>query len=172
MLRITKTEEHALRLVMRLARRGVQQTLAELAGAELLPEPTVAKLLGRLREGGIVAAQRGRHGGYGLAAAAHEISVAQVLRALRVPVLATHTCNGGRPAVDPCPRLADCGLRAVWEHLETSVTGLLERITVRDLLQAEAGMRDRVAALWAEERAEAEPRPATLIPSLTRSQFA
>ena len=77
MFRISKAEEQALRLTMRLASVGTQQTLGELAEAERLPEPTVAKLLGQLKRGGVVEAVRGRRGGYVLADQPAMISAAR-----------------------------------------------------------------------------------------------
>ncbi len=148
MLKISRPEEHALRLLMSLARDPAQRTLGELAVRERLPEPTVAKLLARLRDGGLVAAVRGRRGGYELAKPPAAVSVAAVLAALRVPVLAMSACHGREGDGGPCPRLGDCGLRPVWRHLERQVAALLERLTVADLLQAESSMTEQVAALW------------------------
>lgn len=153
MLKISRPEEHALRLVMSLARDPAQRTLGELAARERLPEPTVAKLLARLRDGGLVAAVRGRRGGYELARPAAAVSVAAVLAALRVPVLAMSACHGREGDGGPCPRLGDCGLRPVWRHLERQVAAVLERLTVSDLLQAESNMAGQVAALWPAEGA-------------------
>ena len=59
MFRVTRAEEQAVRLSMRLAMVREQMTLAQLAQAEDLPEPTVAKLLNMLRRGGVVEAVRG-----------------------------------------------------------------------------------------------------------------
>ncbi len=148
MLRVSKAEEQALRLLMRMAKLAGQVTLGELAASERLPEPTVAKLLGRLRDGGLVRAVRGRHGGYELAAGPAKVSVAAVLRALGAAGVAPHTCDSRGHAVDPCPRLQDCGLRSVWAHVESRVTDLLERITLADLLGAEPDMDARLAAMW------------------------
>ena len=80
-MKISKPEEQAMRLVMRMATHADQATLGELSALERLPEPTVAKLLGRLRQGGIVEVQRGRNGGYVLALPPAEITVAAVIRA-------------------------------------------------------------------------------------------
>jgi Rrf2 family protein len=90
MLRISKAEDQAIRLCMRLAKQSGQQTLSVLAAQEAMPEPTAAKLLGLLRRGGIVAALRGRNGGYELAAPPAEISVAAVLRSLGDPAPPHH----------------------------------------------------------------------------------
>ena len=148
MLRITKAEDQAVRLVMQLAASGKQMTLGQLASCECLPEPTVAKLLGQLRRGGVVEAIRGRHGGYVLATAPSTISAAQVLRALGADPAPDHPCvtdpsNGG-----DCPRISDCGLRAVWRHLQVQVTVLLENTSIADLLHVEQNVGGRLEQLW------------------------
>ena len=148
MLRITKAEDQAVRLVMQLAAGGKQMTLGQLAGCENLPEPTVAKLLGMLRRGGVVEAIRGRHGGYVLASEPKRISAAQVLRALGGDPAPDHPCvtdpsNGG-----DCPRITDCGLRAVWRHIQVQVTTLLENMSIADLLHVEQNVGGRLEQLW------------------------
>jgi Rrf2 family protein len=148
MLRITKAEDQAVRLIMQLAATGSQLTLGQLAEREGLPEPTVAKLLGQLRRGEVVEAIRGRHGGYVLARSADAISVAGVLRALGSEPAPEHPCvldpeNGG-----DCPRTGDCGLRAVWRHLQLQVADLLDRTSIADLLQLEQRVGGQLHRLW------------------------
>ncbi|MBD3221826.1 Rrf2 family transcriptional regulator [bacterium] len=160
MLRITKAEDQAVRLVMQLATSGEQLTLGQLAEREALPEPTVAKLLGQLRRGGVVEAIRGRHGGYTLAGTPDEISAGQVLRALGSDPAPDHPCvvdpsNGG-----DCPRTEDCGLRAVWRHLQIQVNGLLEKTTIADLLRVEDNVGGRLHQLWPREDGGSSETPA------------
>jgi Rrf2 family protein len=154
MLRITKAEDQAVRLVMQLASSGEQLTLGQLAEREALPEPTVAKLLGQLRRGGVVEAIRGRHGGYVLGGDPAEITTNQVLRALGSDPAPDHPCvldpqNGG----GDCPRTADCGLRAVWRYLAQQVAGLLEKTTIADLLKVERSVGGQLQQLWPLEEA-------------------
>ena len=149
MLRITKAEDQAVRLVMQLAATGEQLTLGQLAEREGLPEPTVAKILGQLRRGGVVEAIRGRHGGYVLGGDPAAISAGQVLRALGSEPAPDHPC-----VLDPdsgggdCPRTGDCGLRAVWRYLAQQVTGLLESTSIADLLEVERNVGGRLQQLW------------------------
>lgn len=158
-LRITKAEEQAVRLTMRLAQVGSQLTLAELAAREALPEPTVAKLLGQLRRGGVVAAARGRLGGYALASAPHRISTAQILRAVGSEPAQPHACVSDPATMAGCPRIDDCGLRSVWRHLYEQVTNLLEGTTLADLLEFETAVDAHVEKLW--PRGLAEPLAAS-----------
>jgi len=158
MLRITKAEDQAVRLVMQLAASGEQMTLGQLAEREGLPEPTVAKLLGQLRRGGVVEAIRGRHGGYVLGGDPEQITTGSVLRALGSDPAPDHPC-----VLDPetgggdCPRTGDCGLRAVWRYLAQQVAGLLEKTTIADLLKVEQSVGGQLQQLWPlEEEATAK----------------
>lgn len=149
MFRVTRAEEQAVRLTMRLAMAGGQQTLASLAGAEQLPEPTVAKLLGMLRRGGVVEAVRGRHGGYVLAGAPEHITAASVIRSVSGDLVFSFPCGEAEGERDmDCPRTTDCGLRPVWQHLGERVSEVLEQTTVADLLQREAASARNLQELW------------------------
>jgi len=141
MLRITKAEEQGIRLVMGLATGGRQMTLAELAEYEGLPEPTVAKLLGMLRRGGVVDAV--------------EISTAAIIRALGSEPVQSHACLAD-PEGEHCPRLDDCGLRSVWRHLEARVAGLLENTSVADLLEVEDSVARHASRVWPAEIDESD----------------
>ena len=152
MLRITKAEDQAVRLVMQLADSGQQMTLGQLAEREGLPEPTVAKLLGQMRRGGVVSAIRGRHGGYILADDPERISTAQVLRALGSEPAPDHPCVADpEHAGGDCPRTGDCGLRAVWRHLQRQVASLLDNTSIADLLHVEKRVGGRLEQLWPTE---------------------
>jgi Rrf2 family transcriptional regulator, cysteine metabolism repressor len=148
MLRITKAEEQAVRLVMRLATDNEQLTLAAMAVREHLPEPTVAKLLGLLRRGGVVDAIRGRNGGYVLAGSPDQITTAQVLRAISGDPAPGHSCATDPEHDTACPRLDDCGLRAVWRHLQERVADLLEKTTIADLLRVESAVGGQLTQIW------------------------
>lgn len=147
MFRVTRAEEQAVRLIMRLAAVGRQMTLADLAEAEDLPEPTVAKLLGMLRRGGVVEALRGRNGGYVLAADPARISAGRVIRSVSGDSVFEYPCSEANEQPD-CPRNDDCGLRPVWQHLGHRVAEVLEQTSVADLLQKEAAASHHLQDLW------------------------
>lgn len=143
MFRISKAEEQAMRLTMRLAAAGVQQTLGELAESERLPEPTVAKLLGQLKRGGVVDAVRGRRGGYVLADRPRSISASRILQCVTSrPVFAYPCKENGQPK--DCTWSEDCGLRPFWLLLEGRIREVLETTTVADMLQKEATISERL----------------------------
>ncbi len=147
MFRVTRAEEQAVRLIMRMALDGRQTTLAELAESEDLPEPTVAKLLGMLRRNGVVEAMRGRNGGYLLAGRPSEISAAQVIGAVSNDPAFGYPCRDKGTPPD-CPRTENCGLRPVWRHLESRVTEVLRETSIEDLLKREVAARRDLNELW------------------------
>lgn len=147
MFRVTRAEEQAVRLIMRLASIGEQLTLSELAEAEVLPEPTVAKLLGMLRRGGVVEAVRGRNGGYVLANPPERTSAGSVIRSISGEQVFEYPCSQPTDRPD-CTRTEDCGLRPVWQHLGSRVSEVLEQTSIADLLRKEISVSRNLENLW------------------------
>ncbi len=145
-MKLSKAEQQGLRLAVSLARLGGQVGLADLADREQLSSALVAKIIGKLRKSGVVRAVRGRFGGYRLAAAPIDITVATVLRALG-PNRILQGCfdSDGTSCVSVCPHDEDCGLRVVMAHLERQMTEVLEQVTLADLARDEGHMRRRLA---------------------------
>jgi Rrf2 family protein len=152
-MKLTKLEEQGLRLTMALARGGGQMTLPELAEAERLSEALVAKVLGKLRVGGVVNAARGRNGGYELVTAPDQTAVSAVMRALGRPLI--EGCfNEEHHDEACCPHKGGCSLRPVWETLEEKVTEILSQVTLADLIRRESDVRERLAEI---ERGDGRP---------------
>ena len=87
-MKITSQEEYGLRCLLRLACGDEQNplTIPEIANAEGLSAPYVAKLLGVLRQAGLIGSQRGRTGGYHLTRKPSAIGLGEVLLALGEPL--------------------------------------------------------------------------------------
>ena len=155
-MKVTKTEDSALRLAMGLAHLGGQATLSELADEAGLSEALSAKILGMLRRGGVVRVVRGRHGHYALEDRAERVTVASVIRALGMPLF--HGCLASSPPVrsNYCPNEQDCGLRPLWRHLESEVTRVFEGITLADLMHSETRVEEQMASLAATHQKETE----------------
>jgi len=149
-MRIARAEEQGIRLALRLARDGGQVTLAELAQRESLPEPTVAKILSRLREAGVVSAVRGRKGGYELAGPAEAMSVATIVQAMGLPRFAGRFCTAATTQAD-CPHGSSCSLRPVWNFLEERMFRVLEQTSLADLLHTQREVHAHVADVWRQD---------------------
>lgn len=149
-MKITATEEYGMRCMMRLALRpGQTVSLAELAEDEGIAVPFAAKVLLRLRRGGLVAATRGRHGGYTLAAPAAEITVLQILNALGKPLYDSTFCRvHGAPHAADCSRLTDCSLRPVWAHFDALLRQFFTKTTLADLAADERRTDKHLQERW------------------------
>ena len=132
-MRVSKSEEYGLRLVMSLATSGDQMTIRELAEREDLPDTTVAKIVGRLKRAGLVVSERGRNGGYTLTRAADEISLGNVVSAFEGEVFSSDFCRTMSPGDGPCAKSTNCGLRPVWRGLRNVIGDFLDGITVADI---------------------------------------
>jgi Rrf2 family protein len=160
-MKITAQEEYGLRCLLRLARAGEGQalTIPEIAEAEQLSPPYVAKLLSVLRQAGLITSVRGRTGGYHLARSASEVRLGEIMRALGEPLFEDpeycerHASpdNGGA-----CVHSNGCTLRVIWQTLENWMRHLLDQLTLADLLQSQARIAERL-------HAEALDQPAVLL---------
>ena len=84
---LSRQASYAIKALLELAAEPERwRSTHELAIAQQLPEPMLEQLLLRLRRAGLLVARRGRLGGYRLAEAAGEISIAAVLAAVGEPV--------------------------------------------------------------------------------------
>jgi Rrf2 family transcriptional regulator, iron-sulfur cluster assembly transcription factor len=155
-MRISRAEEQGIRLAIRLAEGGEQMTLGELSDLEKLPEPTVAKILGKLRQGGIVHANRGRKGGYELVDSPDATSIARLVRALGSSRTPGRFCQAGHQSAEDCYHSEECRLRAVWDFLEARMFQVLENTTVSDLLKTRSQVTAHLHGLWAADGAEGD----------------
>jgi Rrf2 family protein len=137
-VKVSKSEEYGLRLVMTLATDGGQLAIRELAEREGLPEATVAKVIGRLRRARLVEAVRGRRGGYTLSRPASDVTLAEVVAAFDDALVTSDFCRRMTPGEADCVRSGSCTLRPVWRGLTAVIGDFLSRITVADLISGNA----------------------------------
>ncbi|HWG47230.1 MAG TPA: Rrf2 family transcriptional regulator [Gemmataceae bacterium] len=150
-MKITAQEEYGLRCLLRLARAGDGQalTIPEIAEAEKLSAPYVAKLLSVLRQAGLITSTRGRSGGYCLARPASEVHLGEVMRALGEPLFEDPSyCerHAGPETGGTCVHNDGCTLRVIWQTLEQWMRRLLDQLTLADLLQSQEQIAERLHA--------------------------
>jgi Rrf2 family iron-sulfur cluster assembly transcriptional regulator len=160
-MKITAQEEYGLRCVLRLAKaESGTITLPEVAAAEGLSLPYVAKLMAVLRHAGILDSVRGRSGGYTLARPANEIGLGSLLLVLGEPLFEeSEYCQkhaGSEAPGGVCLNHSTCTLKSLWQTLELWMRRTLDQITLADLIRHEGRLpellRERLAAaVFAEE---------------------
>ena len=170
-MKITAQEEYGLRCLLRVARAGEGQslTIPEVAAAEGLSIPYVAKLLAVLRQAGLIESVRGRAGGYRLAANAADIGLGSILKALGEPLFDDPGyCqrHAGTETDGHCVHHNGCTLRGLWQTLEQLIRHTLDQVSLADLLQSE----QRVAQLLQSRLPGAVFEPPSTLLNLTMAK--
>ena len=130
-MRITAKVDYAIRAAAELAAapRDTPVKGEQLARAQAIPLRFLENILRELRRAGIVAAQRGADGGYRLARAPTDITLAEIIRTVEGPLAAV---QGARP--DELEYIgAAHELPEVWIALRASLRSVLEAVTLADL---------------------------------------
>jgi len=135
---LSNRSRYALRAMIHLAglSSGGPATIGEIATAANAPRKFLEAILLDLRRQDLLVSRRGRSGGYALARAADQISIADVIRALEGP-LALAPC-ASRTAYQPCetcPDAKSCLLRPVLIEGRDAVADVFERRTLADAAQ-------------------------------------
>jgi Rrf2 family protein len=125
---------------MRLAgNRGKEPlTITDIANGESLSLPHVGKIMGKLKEAGLVASVRGRSGGYVLSVPADELTLSDIFRALDGRILETAYCHKPGSTEEQCVHAEDCSILPLWEALTDRMNQYLKDITLADLKLTEA----------------------------------
>jgi Rrf2 family protein len=91
------------------------------------------QLMTTLKAAGLVRSLRGAKGGYMLAKATKQIKLSDVFSALEGPSAITVECLDDD---NYCARTADCVTRQVWAQVQDAVMGVLESLTLQDLVNS------------------------------------
>ncbi len=136
MIRLTNLADYAV-VVMTAAARvpGERLSAARVAEVTAIPAPTVAKLMGTLARAELLVASRGVAGGFALARAPAEISIAAIVEAVDGPIALTNCLSG---EAHECAIEGQCGVRGHWGPINAAVRAALSAVTLADLLKPAA----------------------------------
>ena len=142
MIRIRKLTDYGIVLLTYFVGDGEAsvRTARELAAKAYLPLPTVSKILKALARSGLLVAHRGIAGGYSLARAPEDISVADIIAALEGPLALTE-CSASAPGL--CDLEPVCPVRSNWRKINDVVREALDQLSLADMSRP---LATRVAA--------------------------
>lgn len=157
MLRLSKMADYGT-VVMTAMIRDAQRSRSapEIAAAIQVPVPTVSKILKILARGGLLVSLRGAKGGYLLARPAERISLADIIHAMDGPIGMTE-CS-----VTPglCVQETGCAVRANWQRINQAVIGVLQNITLAEMINPVSPVTRSVnASAIMPTRARQQPYP-------------
>jgi Rrf2 family cysteine metabolism transcriptional repressor len=142
--------EYGVRVMVELARRTGDDPvpLAEIAAHDGLPLAYLEHLVARLRKAGLVDSRRGSRGGYLLARAPGEITMAEVVEALEGSIAPIECISQGPDGSIVCSRESDpgraCPTKLLWTRVRFSIVSTLQETTLADLLVGRAAPAETV----------------------------
>jgi Rrf2 family protein len=136
--------EYGVRVMVELARRAGEGPvpLAEIAAEDGLPLAYLEHLVARLRKAGLLDSRRGAHGGYLLARAPAEITMAEVVQALEGSIAPIECISEAADGSLVCSResagggetLQVCPTKLLWTRVRFSIVRTLQETTLANLV--------------------------------------
>jgi Rrf2 family protein len=133
-VRVSAKADYAVRAAAELAAAEEGPIKGErLADAQEIPLQFLEHILLELKHAGIVRARRGAKGGYWLARAADDITIAEVVRAVEGPI--AHVQSSPPEAIEYRGNAKH--LQEVWIAVRANLRAVLEQVTLADLVSGE-----------------------------------
>jgi Rrf2 family protein len=143
-VRISAKTDYAIRALVEIAAHGRPDhavTAESISAAQGIPVRFLLNILADLRRVGLVDSRRGPDGGWWLARPAHEITLADAVRAVDGPLTHIAAVNEAGAGVATAMSLSD-----VWLAVRSSVKDVLEGITLADLAAGSVPRQMRASA--------------------------
>lgn len=138
-MKFSKKAEYGLRAMIDL---GIAHSLdyevvalSDLADAENLPLKFLEQILLHLRREGFVSTQRGKSGGYFIARDAGTIKMGELVRSLDGPLAPIACASHTAYERCTCPDEEHCGLRMLMIDVRNAISNILDRYSLRDVVE-------------------------------------
>jgi Rrf2 family iron-sulfur cluster assembly transcriptional regulator len=158
-MKVSTRGDYAARALLSLALHDSDRptSVKEIAERTTLPQPYLEQILLAVKGAGLVRSKRGVGGGYVLARPAAEITLAAIVAAVDGPIT---TVMGEH---DHCE--GHCVLQEVWVDVSDETRGILERVTLADLVaRTRTGHPDVVETPAPDAAVRPAPAPAAAPP--------
>src|SRR5271154_2409326 len=138
-MRVSTRGDYASRALLSLALHGAEMptSVRDIAERTGLPQPYLEQILLALKGAGIVRSKRGVGGGYVLARAPEEITLAQIVSAVDGPIAAG---DFGAPHQNgACDHEGQCVLLSLWAEVGDHMRRHLDSFTLADMVTRATG---------------------------------
>jgi FeS assembly SUF system regulator len=130
-MRLSNLADYAVVILAAAARAGTARLNATCLAEETgVPLPTVQKLVGRLAGAGLIVSSRGTGGGFRLARAPENITLADIVEAVEGPIAMTACVEQGR---HDCALETGCRVKPLWSAVNDAMKGALAGISLATL---------------------------------------
>ena len=136
-MKLSTRSRYGVRMMIALAQKAIDGPvfLKDIAAGEEISEKYLSLIVIPLRQAGLIRSIRGAHGGYVLAKAPEDISLADILSAVEEETSLVQCVT------DPahCDRSATCPTRDVWTLLSDRINETMTGVTLADLAHNKKG---------------------------------
>jgi Rrf2 family protein len=135
-VKISARGRYAVRgmLDVALNSRNFPTPLADISLRQGITISNLEQLFSKLRRAGLVRSVRGPGGGYFLAKEPHEITIADILRAVEEPLAPEAKTVGCEQEPSTGQRIDDLLIDVLWSRLTDQIRQILESVTLHDLV--------------------------------------
>lgn len=141
---ISTKGRYALRFLIDIAEHQAQGyvPLRDAARRQDISEKYLEIIVKALVQGGLLAALRGKGGGYRLSRRPEEYTVREILAVTDGPLAPVTCLEEGQT----CARTDRCPTRALWQGLDQVISAYLDRYTLADLIDRDSSKSSYFAA--------------------------
>lgn len=132
-MRVSAKGEYALRAVHYLSLnydKGMIR-IEDIAEKQKIPRKFLELILLKLKNAGYLGSKRGAKGGYFLAKPPESISIAEIMRAMEIPLTPIFCVDDQNSRF--CEKKGDCDLIWLWRDIKDKVEEILENTSFEDL---------------------------------------
>lgn len=136
-MKLSSRTRYGMRAILELAKEygNAPLQIKTIADREDISNKYLEQLIAMLKAAGLVRSIRGPRGGYLLAKPPSEIMLKEVFVTLEGPMVPAECLE--HPEF--CPRCMDCVTRDIWYELQGAIDGVLESVTLADLVEKTQG---------------------------------
>ena len=136
-MKLSTRGQYGTRALLELALRRDEEPvlLKDIARSQQISLPYLQHLITPLIAGGILRSTRGAKGGISLARPPEQIRLSEVIQLLEGSTAPVECVDNPRI----CRRSASCVSRDIWGELKKVMDGVLESITLQDLVERQKG---------------------------------
>lgn len=143
-LKISTRGRYAVRLMLDLALDDTDQyiTIKSISERQDISSKYLEQIISILNRAGFVKSIRGSQGGYKLSKTPSDYTIGSILRLIEgslVPV----ACMDDSP--NQCPRCGECVTLDIWQKIDDAVSGVVDNITLADLVAKQHAMDNKPA---------------------------
>ena len=132
-LKLSRTVDYGLRLVLFLGKQDHLMSMPKLSKLLHIPYNNLIKIVSKLTKAGLIVTSQGKFGGIKLAVLPTELNLLSVVESLDGPIALLHCLEQSDSKKEACSFLCSCSLKDVFSTLQIQMKSYLSDVYVSDI---------------------------------------